>query len=113
SCSASGQRRAHSRKTWHYLPRRCTKCHSLTAEQAILTEPLANIVHLFRIVSPQPFFRLAIVGAGTMGSLALLTALRAGARDILVTDVNDQRLETMRQLGASMTVNAGNSESIA
>lgn len=86
---------------------------SLTAEQAILTEPLANIVHLFSIVSPQPFFRLAIVGAGTMGSLALLTALRAGARDILVTDVNDQRLEIMRQLGASMTVNAGNSESIA
>src|SRR6185312_2308754 len=86
---------------------------SLTAEQAILTEPLANIVHLFRIVSPQPFFRLSIVGAGTMGSLALLTALRAGARDMLVTEVNDQRLETKRQLGASMTVNAGNSESIA
>jgi hypothetical protein len=33
---------------------------SLTAEQAILAEPLANIVHLLRIVSPPPFFRLAI-----------------------------------------------------
>jgi 2-desacetyl-2-hydroxyethyl bacteriochlorophyllide A dehydrogenase len=86
---------------------------SLTAEQAILTEPLANIVHLFRIVSPKPFFRLAIVGAGTMGALALLTALRAGARDVLVADLNDQRLETMRQLGASMTVNAGTADSVA
>jgi 2-desacetyl-2-hydroxyethyl bacteriochlorophyllide A dehydrogenase len=86
---------------------------SLTAEQAILTEPLANIVHLFRIASPQPLFRLAIVGAGTMGALALLTGLRAGARDVLVADVNDQRLETMRKLGASTTVNAGNPEHVA
>jgi len=42
-----------------------------------------------------------------------LTALRAGARDVLVADLNDQRLETMRQLGASMTVNAGTADSVA
>ena len=86
---------------------------SLTAEQAILTEPLANIVHLFRIVSPQPLFRLAIVGGGTMGALALSTGLRAGARDVLVADVNDQRLETMRKLGASATLNAGSADQAA
>jgi 2-desacetyl-2-hydroxyethyl bacteriochlorophyllide A dehydrogenase len=86
---------------------------SLTAAQAILTEPLANIVHLFRIASPQPLFRLAIVGAGTMGALALLTGLRAGARDVLVSDVNDQRLETMQKLGASTTVNVGKPELVA
>ena len=86
---------------------------SLTSEQAILTEPLANIVHLFRIVSPLPFFRLAIVGAGTMGALALLTGLRAGARNVLVADVNDERLDTMRKLGASTTINAANPDRIA
>jgi 2-desacetyl-2-hydroxyethyl bacteriochlorophyllide A dehydrogenase len=86
---------------------------SLTAEQAILAEPLANIVHLFRIVLPPPFFRFAIVGAGTMGALALLAALRIGARDILAADVNDQRLATMRKLGASGTVNAANPEALA
>jgi len=86
---------------------------SLTAEQAILAEPLANIVHMFRIVSPLPFFRFAIVGAGTMGALALLAALRIGARDILAADVNDQRLATMRKLGASTTVNAANPEALA
>src|SRR5438270_1026670 len=64
---------------------------SLTAEQAILAEPLANIVHLFRIVSPPPFFRLAIIGAGTMGALAASAAVRLGARDVLAADVNDQR----------------------
>ena len=86
---------------------------SLPSERAILAEPLANIVHLFRITAPLPFFRLAIVGAGTMGALALSVARRIGARDILVTDVNDQRLETMRQMGAAATINASKPEALA
>ena len=85
---------------------------SLTAEHAILAEPLANIVHMFRMVAPAPFFRLAIVGAGTMGALALSTSLRIGARDVLVTDINHDRLETMRKLGASTTVNASNPDTV-
>jgi len=71
---------------------------SLPATRAVLAEPLANIVHLFRLVEPAPFSRLAIVGAGTMGALALMTSRRIGSRDVLVVDVNDQRLATMRQL---------------
>jgi 2-desacetyl-2-hydroxyethyl bacteriochlorophyllide A dehydrogenase len=86
---------------------------SLTPEKAILAEPLANIVHLFRLVSPPPFFRLAIVGAGTMGALAVSAAVRIGARDVLAADVNEQRLETMRTLGASATVNAGTADAVA
>src|SRR5207302_10410835 len=77
---------------------------SLTSEQAILAEPLANIVHMLRIVAPPPFFRFAIVGAGTMGALALLASLRIGARDVMAVDVNDERLAIMRQLGASAVV---------
>lgn len=86
---------------------------SLTSEQAILAEPLANIVHMFRIVAPPPFFRFAIVGAGTMGALALLTSLRVGARDVLTVDVNDERLATMRKLGASATMNVSSAEGVA
>lgn len=86
---------------------------SLTAEQAILAEPLANIVHLFRIVSPPPFFRLAIVGAGTMGALAVSVARRIGARDVMAADVNGQRLETMLKLGAATTLNASSSDAVA
>jgi 2-desacetyl-2-hydroxyethyl bacteriochlorophyllide A dehydrogenase len=78
---------------------------SLSDGLAILAEPLANIVHLFRLVSPAPFFRLALVGAGTMGALALLAGLRIGARDVLALDVNDQRLQVMKTLGASATRN--------
>ena len=83
---------------------------SLTSEQAILAEPLANVVHLFRIVSPPAFFRLAIVGAGTMGALAVSAGMRIGAREVLGVDVNDQRLATMRKLGASATVNVATPE---
>lgn len=86
---------------------------SLAVEQAILAEPLANIVHMFRIVSPRPFFRFAIVGAGTMGALALLAAVRIGAREILAVDVNEQRLATMKSLGATTVVNMAGPEAIA
>ncbi len=85
---------------------------SLTSEQAILAEPLANIVHMLRIVAPPPFFRFAIVGAGTMGALALLASLRIGARDVLAVDVNDERLAIMRQLGASAVVNVSGAEQV-
>ena len=85
----------------------------LPSARAVLCEPLANIVHLFRIAAPAPFFRLAIVGGGTMGALALLVSQRVGARDVLVVDVSDQRLETARRLGASVTANTGSPEGLA
>ena len=86
---------------------------SLSSDHAIFAEPLANIVHLFRLVSPSPFSHLAIVGAGTMGALALGFALRTGAHGILAVDINDQRLETMRKLGASATINVGSTDGVA
>jgi threonine dehydrogenase-like Zn-dependent dehydrogenase len=85
----------------------------LPSARAVLCEPLANIVHLFRISAPAPFFRLAIVGGGTMGTLALLTSHRIGARDVLLVDVSDQRLETAMKLGAAAAVNTGSPEGLA
>lgn len=78
---------------------------SLPDAQAVLAEPLANIVHLFRLAAPQTFFRIGIVGGGTMGALALLAARRLGAREILVQDVNEQRLAVARQMGATVAAN--------
>jgi 2-desacetyl-2-hydroxyethyl bacteriochlorophyllide A dehydrogenase len=77
----------------------------LSDARAVTVEPLANIVHLFRIAVPLPFFRLGIVGAGTMGSLAVLTARRLGVREVLVQDVNEVRLVTIRKMGATLAVN--------
>lgn len=86
---------------------------SLDGKRAVLTEPLANVVHFFRLLAPAPFFRLAVVGAGTMGALSLLTAQRIGAREVLVVDVNDQRLSSLSQLGASHTANTASAEGVA
>ena len=83
---------------------------SLPDIRAVLAEPLANIVHLFRIAAPQPFFRMGIVGGGTMGALALLTALRLGVREVLVQDVSEERLAVVRSMGATLAVNAATEE---
>ncbi len=85
---------------------------SLSSKQAVMTEPLANIVHLYRIGALPPFARLAIVGAGTMGALSLLCGLRLGARDVLVVDVNDQRLATVAAMGAANAINVSTPEGI-
>jgi threonine dehydrogenase-like Zn-dependent dehydrogenase len=77
----------------------------LSDARAVMAEPLANIVHLFRIAAPAPFFRMGIVGGGTMGSLALLAARRLGVREILVQDLSDARLAVARKMGASAAVN--------
>lgn len=79
---------------------------TLPDQRAALVEPLANIVHLFRTASPAPFVRMGIVGGGTMGALALLTALRLGVREILVQDVSEPRLAVVRAMGATLAVNA-------
>jgi len=78
---------------------------SLTDAQAIYAEPLANIVHLFRLAAPGPGFRVGIVGAGTMGSLALKMALHFGASEVQVEDVNEVRLAAARRMGATRVVN--------
>jgi len=86
---------------------------SLPSARAVLSEPLANIVHLFRLVSPPSFFRLAIVGGGTMGALGLSVSKRIGVSEVLVVDVSDQRLETVKKLGATAAINTGTPEGVA
>jgi len=73
--------------------------------RAIFAEPLANVVHLFRLAAPPPRFRMGIVGAGTMGSMALKMALCRGAAEVLVEDVDELRLSAARQMGATLAVN--------
>ena len=82
----------------------------LSDARAVMAEPLANIVHLFRIAAPLPFFRMGIVGGGTMGSMALLTALRLGVREVLVEDVSDARLQVARRMGATLAANVSTEE---
>ncbi len=48
---------------------------------------------------------LLITGAGPIGIMAAAIAKKAGARHIIVTDVNDYRLELAKTMGATQTIN--------
>jgi 2-desacetyl-2-hydroxyethyl bacteriochlorophyllide A dehydrogenase len=82
----------------------------LTTARAVLVEPLANIVHVYRLAGTPGLAALAIVGAGTMGTLALLLGKFLGFRKILVADVSDERLSLVSGLGAQWAVNVRTSE---
>lgn len=49
---------------------------------------------------------IAVFGTGTVGIAAIMAAKIAGANPIIAVDVNDQRLELARELGATHAFNA-------
>jgi threonine 3-dehydrogenase len=48
---------------------------------------------------------ILITGAGLIGSMAAAIAKHAGARNIVVTDIVDDRLDRAKMMGATRTVN--------
>jgi threonine 3-dehydrogenase len=48
-----------------------------------------------------------ITGAGPIGIMACAIARHAGARHVVITDMNDYRLDLAKKLGATRPVNAG------
>lgn len=84
----------------------------LPDNRAVMIEPLANGVHLFRLISQHNFGTLALFGAGTQGGLMLSLARMLGYRDIAVVDVNAKRLEVAKSLGAKYTINARDTDPV-
>lgn len=77
----------------------------LTAERAVLAEPLAVVLHAFgRLDLDLTRRRLLICGAGPIGLLCAVVAVARGAREITVTDLHTQPLAMARRLGASSTL---------
>jgi threonine 3-dehydrogenase len=67
-------------------------------------DPLGNAVHTtlsFDMVGED----VLITGAGPIGCMAIAVAQHAGARHIVITDVNDSRLELAKKLGPIRAVN--------
>jgi len=78
----------------------------ITDEIASILDPLGNATHTaltFDLVGED----VLITGAGPIGIMAAAIARHVGARHIVVTDVNDYRLELAGRMGATRTVNAG------
>ena len=49
---------------------------------------------------------VAVLGLGGVGLNALLAAVTCGAREVVAIDLNDDKLQLARELGATLTVNA-------
>jgi len=82
---------------WHHRP-------GIDLDVASIFDPLGNAVHTalsFDVLGED----VLITGAGPIGCMAAAVVRHAGARHIVVTDVNDFRLELAKRLGASRTVN--------
>ena len=73
-------------------------------ELASILDPLGNATHTalsFNVVGED----VLITGAGPIGIMAVAIAQHVGARHVVITDVNDYRLELARQMGATRAVN--------
>ena len=67
-------------------------------------DPLGNAVHTalaFDVLGED----VLITGAGPIGIMATAVAKHAGARYVVVSDVNDYRLSLAKKMGATLTVN--------
>lgn len=69
-------------------------------DEGAFTEPFACAVHICKLAKPLPTDKLLIVGAGPIGLLTLQAAQVYGLRHIVLIDVNEERLEIARELGA-------------
>ena len=77
---------------------------AITDEMAAILDPLGNATHTalsFDLVGED----VLITGAGPIGIMAVSIARYAGARHVVITDVNDYRLELARKMGASVALN--------
>ncbi len=81
---------------------------SVSAVEAALAEPLSCAVNGIRACRIAQGDFVVIYGAGPMGLLNLMLALISGASRVFVVDLNDERLETARKLGASACFNPRN-----
>jgi len=73
-------------------------------DMASILDPLGNATHTalsFDLVGED----VLITGAGPIGIMAVAIAKYAGARHVVITDVNDYRLGLARKMGATAAVN--------
>ena len=75
-------------------------------EVAAIFDPFGNAVHT-ALSFPVLGEDVLITGAGPIGIMAIPVVRHAGARKIVITDLNPFRLELARKMGATLAVNPG------
>jgi threonine 3-dehydrogenase len=77
---------------------------NITGDHAAIFDPFGNATHCalaFDVVGED----VLITGAGPIGIMAAAIVRHIGARHVVITDVNDLRLELAKKMGATRTVN--------
>lgn len=77
---------------------------SVSDDIAAILDPFGNATHTalsFELTGED----VLITGAGPIGIMAAAIARKGGARNVVVTDVNEYRLELARKMGATTVVN--------
>ncbi|WP_321941927.1 L-idonate 5-dehydrogenase [Paraburkholderia tropica] len=77
----------------------------LTDAEASMAEPLSVALHAVNRAGPLLGKRVLVTGSGPIGALIVAAARRAGAAEIVVTDMNSLPLECASRVGADATVN--------
>jgi threonine 3-dehydrogenase len=73
-------------------------------EVAAIFDPFGNAVHT-ALSFPVLGEDVLITGAGPIGIMCIPVVKRAGARHVVITDLNPYRLELARKMGATLAVN--------
>jgi L-iditol 2-dehydrogenase len=76
-------------------------------EEAALAEPLACVLHGVEEAGVRLGDSVAIIGAGPIGLLHLLTAKKMGAQKVMMIDLVKERLDFAKKIGADETINGG------
>jgi threonine 3-dehydrogenase len=77
--------------------------HEISDDLAAIFDPFGNAVHTalsFDLVGED----VLITGAGPIGIMAAAVAKHVGARHVVVTDINQYRLDLAKQMGATCVV---------
>ncbi len=77
---------------------------AVNQEVAAIFDPFGNAVHT-ALTFPVVGEDVLITGAGPIGIMCIPVVLRAGARHVVITDLNPFRLDLARRMGATLAVN--------
>ena len=76
-------------------------------DEAAIAEPLACVLHGVDEAEVRMGDSVAIIGAGPIGLLHLLTAKKMGVQRVMMIDLVKERLDFAKKIGADETINAG------
>lgn len=91
----------------------CKLPDSLSFEHAALIEAVSIAVHAANRTPVSLGDTAVVVGSGMIGLLVIQTIKQKGCSRVIATDLNAQRLEVARKLGADVTINVGEEDPVA